>query len=262
MKRIKLVLALFSLNFFAACIDIEELINLKADNSGSYSMNLDMSKLIEFANSMRQGKESKKPKEKVDTLIYFKNAKDEFAKLSTEEKRIFQEGYLKVNLDEAAGKMKMQMFTPFTNLADLMLVKKELPGMMKKLNLMDKAGDKNKGGTDLSKLDEEDKDLGDINPSGKHFSFNASQGKISYTINDKDKLKELASNDSMMQMMQQMSMMMGDMTTTTIITLPSPAKNVSNPKAELSADKKTITIKSIITELMEKPEQGEYSIEY
>jgi hypothetical protein len=265
MKKIKLILALFSLSFLAACIDIEELIDINADGSGNYSMTMDMGKLLEFANTMKEGKESKKTPEKADTTIYFKNTGEAFAKLTEEEKQVFKDGYCKVNMDEAAGKMKIVMYCPFKNMNDLVVVKKELAGMMKKLDLMDKAGGKSKGAGELSKLDDEDGEDGiesKLNPSSKQFTFSASPGKLSYIINDKSKLKDMAANDSIMQMMQQASMLMGDMTTTTIIKLPAPAKTVTNAKAQLSADKKTVTIKSIITDLMEKPEEGEYSIEY
>jgi hypothetical protein len=263
MKKIKIILALFSLSFLTACIDIEELIDLNADGSGKYSMSMDMAKLMEFAKSMEEGKESKKTPEKADTTIYFKDAGEGFNKLTAEEKRIFKDGYIKVNMDEANGKMKILMTCPFKNMTDLIVVKREMAGLMKKLDLMDKAGGKSKESKELSQIGGEDEDINSqINPSGKHFTFTAAPGKLSYVINDKSKLKELAANDSMMQMMQQASMMMGDMTTTTIIKLPAPAKTVSNPKALLSDDKKTVTIKSIITDLMEKPEEGEYNIEY
>lgn len=264
MKKIKCILALFSLSFLAACIDIEELIDINADGSGQYSMTMDMGKLLEFANTMKGEKEPKKAPEKIDTTIYFKNTGEVFAKLTDEEKRIFKEGYCKTSMDEAAGKMKMVMYCPFKNMADLAVVKKDLAGMMKKLELMDKATE-NKGGGQLSKMENEEGDMdieSKLNPSSKQFTFTASPGKLSYSINDKSKLKDMAANDSIMQMMQQASMLMGDMTTTTIIKLPAPAKTVSNAKAQLSADKKTVTIRSIITDLMEKPEEGEYSIEY
>jgi len=265
MKKIKLLFVLFSLNFLTGCIDIEELIELAADNSGKYSMSIDMAKLMEFANTMKEGKETKKTPEKADTTVYFKDAGENFAKLSDEEKRIFKDGYCKVYLDEANGKMTIQMGCPFKNMTDLVVVKKELAGMMKKLDLMEKAGGKGGAAGDLSALGGEEADMGlesQINPSEKQYTFSAIPGKISFSMNEGNKLKDLAANDSVMQMMQQASMLMGDMTTTTIIKLPAPAKTVSNTKATLSDDKRTVTIKSIITDLMEKPAEGEYTIEY
>lgn len=262
MKKFKLVLWLFSLTLFAACVDIEEIIDLNANGSGNYSLGLDLAKTLEFAKSMNEGKESKKPQEKKDTLIYLRNSGDAFNKLSAEEKELFKDAFMRVNLDEAAGKMKILMSCPFRNMNDLAIVKKQLPGMLKKLDLMDKAGGKTN--TDLSKMADEgdEKDLSSINPGSQHYSFTVAPGKISYLINDKEALKNIATNDSVMQVMQQVSLIMGDMTTTTIINLPAPVKSVSNPKAQLSDDKKTVTVKSIITEVMEKPEEAEYTVEY
>lgn len=265
MKKIKLLLVLFSLNFLTGCIDIEELIELAADNSGKYSMSIDMTKLMGFVNTMKEDKEVKKALEKADTTIYFKDTGKNFANLSDEEKRVFKDGYFKVNMDEASGKMTIQMGCPFKNINDLAVVKKELAGMMKKLDLMEKAGGKGNSGGDFPELGGEKADMGlesQINPSDKQYTFTAVPGRISYSINDKGKLKDVAANDSIMQIMHQAALLMGDMTTTTIIKLPAPAKTVSNTKAILSDDKRTVTIKSIITDLMEKPAEGEYTIEY
>lgn len=265
MKKIKLLLVLFSLSFLTGCIDIEELIELAADNSGKYSMSIDLNKLMEFANTMKQDKEPNKTSGKADTTIYFKDAGDNFAKLSDEEKSVFKDGYCKVFMDEAEGKMTIRMSCPFKNMADLVTVKKDLAGMLKKLDLMEKASGKTKTGGDLAELGGEkaDKDLmPQLNPSEKQYTFMAEPGKISFSMNDNNKLNDVAANDSIMQMMQQASMLMGDMTTTTIIKLPAPAKTVSNAKATLSDDKRTVTIKSIITDLMEKPAEGAYTIEY
>lgn len=265
MKKVKLLLVLFSINFLTGCIDIEELIDLYADNSGQYSMSIDLAKLMGFVNTMKEDKEVKKPLGKADTTIYFKDTGENYTNLSDEEKRVFKDGYCKIYMDEASGKMTIQMGCPFKNMNDLVVVKKELAGMMKKLDLMEKAGGKGKAGGDLSNLGSEKSDIGlesQINPSDKQYTFKAVPGKISFSMNENNKLKDVAANDSIMQMMQQASMLMGDMTTTTIIKLPAPAKTVSNTKATLSDDKRTVTIKSIITDLMEKPAEGEYTIEY
>ncbi|HOZ77798.1 MAG TPA: hypothetical protein PLY34_07365 [Ferruginibacter sp.] len=265
MKKLKLLLILFSLSFLAGCIDIEELIELAADNSGKYSMSIDMTKFLEFANTMKQDKEAKKAPEKADTTIYFKDTGESFVQLSDEEKRVFKDGYCKIFMDEANGKMSLKMGCPFKNMNDLVIVKKDLAGMMKKLELMGKARGKEEAESSLSDFGGEKADIDlmpHINPSEKQYTFTALPGKISFSMNDNNKLKDLAANDSIMQMMQQASMLMGDMTTTTIIKLPAPAKTVSNAKATLSDDKRTVTIKSIITDLMEKPTEGEYTIEY
>lgn len=262
MKTFKLSILLLSLCFFSACIDTEEVIDLNADGSGNYSLAMDMGKIIEMANSMGEKSKSKKPKEKIDTLIYFKNAVTSSDKLTAEEKEIFKDGQCKIKLDEAGGEMKIKLSCPFKKMSDLAVIKKELPGMLNKLGLMDKAAKKGGKENDLVKMSDDQDLAGSVNPSDKYFDFSSVPGKISYSITDKEGFKKVIANDSMMQMMQQTALMMGDMTTTTIIKLPSPAKSVSNPKAELSADKKTVTLKTIVTSVMEKPEEAEYSVEY
>ena len=263
MKILKLSFLLFSLCFFAACIDTEELIDLNADGSGQYSLSMDMGKLIEMASSMGGDKGTpKKTKEKIDTLIYFKDAVAASDKLSADEKAIFKDGQCKIKFDEANSEMKIVLSCPFKDMNTLAVVKKDLPGLLDKLGLMDKATGKGKKKSELSEMGGDGDLANAVNPSDKYYNFSAVPGKISYSIPDKESFKKLVANDSIMQMMQQSALMMGDMTSTTIIKLPSPVKSVSNPKAVLSADKKTVTIKTIVTNMMEKPEEAEYSIEY
>lgn len=260
MKKIKYALAfLFCATVFFSCVDTEEYILVNADNSGSYTMKMDMGKMLEMMAQFGGGKQGQsKPMPKMDTLIHFKDMSME--KLTAEEKELYKDGFLKVKVDSASNEFKMELGCPFKNISQLAEIRKNLFSISEKLGA-DKVvggkeknsmlGDESGSGEDLSST---------LNPSAKDYNFTAVPGKISYKSSKP--AGGTALTDSMMQMMQQLTMLTGEMTVKTIITLPNPVKKTGNPKAVLSADKKTVTISYSVTDLMEKPEEGEYEIEY
>lgn len=264
MKYILPFALLLTVFCFTACVDTEEKIDINADNSGNYSLTMDMGKLIELANEMGAGKNSDKPKEKKDTVIYFKDAIAGNDKLTAEEKELFKGAFCKIKLDEANLEMKIIMSCPFSNIAQLAAIKENMSSVMGKLDIMDKMGDKGK--SPLSGSEDMEEQSGSItksmNPGSQYYKFIATPGKLSYSITDKAALKNSLANDSSLIMMQQMTAMTGDMTYRTVINLPSPVKKLSGGKGVLSDDKKSITYKATLGDLMERPEEVEYEIEY
>jgi hypothetical protein len=266
MKYIKPILLLLLTVFcFTACIDSEEKIEINADNSGNYSLSIDMSKMLELAAQMGAGKNNAdKPKEKKDTIIYFKDAMAKADQLTNEEKELFKDAFCKVKLDEANSEMKISISCPFSNISRLAEIKEKLPAMMDKLKVMDKVSDKEK--SPLSSPDEEMGGGGNmnksINPGSQYYKFTAEPGKLSYLITDKAALKNSMATDSSLTMMKQMTALTGEMSYKSIIVLPSPVKKLSGGKGVLSDDKKTITYKATLSDMTEHPEEMEYQIEY
>jgi len=123
MKKIKFVLAfLFALALYS-CVDTEERIVINADESGTYALTIDLGKLIELANQMMpDSARAGKPKEKKDSTIYFKNFIDTAQNLTAEEKALYREGYLHIDMDEANNKMKVEMGCPFKNNNQLIFI--------------------------------------------------------------------------------------------------------------------------------------------
>ena len=265
MNKIKIVLALLLALALYSCVDTEERIVIKADQSGTYSLTIDLGKLIELANQMipdstREGK----PKEKKDSTIYFKSFIDTAQNLTTEEKNLYRDGYLHINMDEANNKMKIEMGCPFKNSNQLTEVKNNFLKVADKLNVFSKT----KGGANLNEISENaagaEKGFDDksINPLGGNSVFTAAPGKISNTIKLTDEMKQNIANDSTLALMQQMSMMTGEMTYRTVFVLPKAPKLAEGPGKILSADGKTVTFSFSLTDMMENPEKGSYKIEY
>ena len=76
-----------------------------------------------------------------------------------------------------------------------------------------------------------------------------------------EKLKKLKDNPKMAEM-QQGSDMGIEILYNVTYKLPRPAKRVDNPKAKLSDDKRTVTLRNNLMEIFTKPEQFAFTIEY
>jgi hypothetical protein len=266
MKKIKFFMAaIVCAVALYSCVDTEENIVVHEDHSGTYTMKMDMGKLVELLKDFG-GSKSKEmaPMLKMDTLIYFKDSVDASTKLTAEEKALYRDAYFKVKSDSASNEFKMEFGCPFKNISQLPEIRHGLMDVSEKLGFNKLMGgkDKSKAGSADEMMPGADGLAGDINPSAKDYDFKASPGRISNIGKKKSGLGSDMANDSMMQMMQQMTMLTGDMTLKTVIKLPHAVKKVSSQKAIISDDKKTVTISSVLTELFEKPEVGEYEIEY
>jgi hypothetical protein len=264
MKKIKFFLAFLLALALYSCVDTEERIVINADESGTYSLTIDLGKLIELANQMMpDSSRASKPKEKKDSVIYFKNFIDTAQNLTAEEKALYRDGYLHIDMDEANNKMKIEMGCPFKNSNQLTQVKNNFLKVADKLNLFNKTKDKSlndmTGNAETSEKGFDDKS---INPMSGNSFFTAAPGKISNVINVTDEMKKNMTSDSTLAMMQQMTMMTGDMTYRTVIVLPKAAKIAEGPGKILSADGKTVTFSFSLTDMMETPEKASYKIEY
>ena len=103
MKKIKLGLGfLFCATVLFSCVDTEEYIVVNADHSGSYTMKMDMGKMLELMNQLGGDKTaSRQPMPKMDTVVYFKDLASD--KLTAEEKELYKGGYFKVKMDFLYG---------------------------------------------------------------------------------------------------------------------------------------------------------------
>jgi hypothetical protein len=259
MKFISLVLFSLVTLIFSSCLDTEEKIVVNADNSGSYSMTLDLGKMLEMAATMGAKPDSDRAKEKKDTTIYLKNYLDTATNITAEEKALYRDGVLSMKMDEEKNEMKIVVSCPFKKIGDLASIKNNFFNVIQKLKAFENAtGEKSKGN------DSEDVKMGmkSTNPIGDQFTFLASAGKISNTINNIEAYKAKIAADSSLAMMSQMSAMIGDFKYRTVLVLPKVVKKYDGPGSSISTDKKTLTFETTLTEMMEHPEKVSYIVEY
>ncbi|MFT3749049.1 MAG: hypothetical protein QM768_12060 [Agriterribacter sp.] len=245
-----------------SCLDTEEKIVINNNNSGDYTVTIDMSKMLKLAASMSGAeKDDTKEKEKSDSTVYFKSYIDTSTALTAKEKEMLREGSMRIKVDETVNEMSVVIHFPFKHISVLPELKATYMKALDKLNISEKM--KNKDNAESDPVEQElSKNKDALNPAQDAYSFTAAPGKITNALINKTLITDKLAKDSSMQMMQQMTLMMGDMNYKTVIVLPRPAKKYNGNEVQASADKKTLTFITTLTDILNRPEAAEYSVEY
>lgn len=243
---------------FTSCLEINEEVQIKENGSGELSSSMDLSQLIDLMQSMGGEEFDKKKDEKLDSTVLLKNIVDTAKNLTAEQKELMRDGKLHIKMDMQEKQFKLDMKYPFNSLERLQKLTGALSdggigfGSMMKGAMgseQQQGTDQPSGGAD----DEMDKLLG-------IFDYNISNGLIKKTVNP-EKLKKLMDNPKMAEMKQGADMGIEVLYNVTY-KLPRPVKKVDNPKAKISDDKKSVSLRLNLMEIFEKPEQFAFTIEY
>ncbi|HEY4109801.1 MAG TPA: hypothetical protein VGM48_12360 [Puia sp.] len=249
---IKILLPLALAFCFTGCLDIDEQVVINKDGSGQLTEDMDMSQMIDILQTY-MGKEemAKKGIQTMDTTVYLKDVVDTSTTLSAEKKALLRPGSVHLQLNLEAKIFKTHMIFPFTsqeNLQKLYTIMSDGSAFGSTKLLGGMGGDEGGAGSP---------DLGQFTGI---YNFTSKDGLMTRTVN-KEKWKALTNNPQMAQMKQASQMGM-EINYSTTITLPRPAKKISNPTAKLSEDKKSVTLKYNLIDALDHPEQFEYTIEY
>ncbi|HRP57420.1 hypothetical protein [Agriterribacter sp.] len=262
-KKIYLIASLLFFVFLTSCLDTEEKIVINKNNSGIYTITLDMSKMLQLMDQFGQAnKDDAKIPANKDSTVYFKPFVDTSTALTAKEKEMFRDGSLRMQVDEAEKELIIVLNFPFKNIGDLPQLKSSYLSVIDKLGVSNKLKDPGGSGPAETMPADITKDKNILSPARDAFAFAAVPGKLSNTLVNKDLFTSKVQNDSSMQMLQQMSMMMGDMNYKTIIVLPKKVKKYKGNQTILSDDKKTLTFLTTLSDMLNRPETAEYSVEY
>ena len=263
MKKIVPVLLLFIAVIFSSCFDMNEEINIADNGTGSYSVALDMSGMMQMIQMLKMmDTTSASPEEQgllgkgsIDSTIYMKNYLDTVTNITPQERELFKEATMHIQESDEDQVLNITMNIPFTsisNFSKVVALMSQNGGMVSFTDML-----KGMGGDEMNAMGGEDQKMPDIQSI---YSFSAGNNFIEKKV-DEEKLSGLKNNPQWNQM-QMSTTMMGSYKSTTTIHLPSPAKNVTGPRAKLSDDKKTVTISAPLSELFSKPESLAYRIEF
>lgn len=245
---------------FTSCLEINEQVEIKPNGSGEVSTSMDMGQLIDMMQAMGGEEFDKKKDEKIDSFIYLKSIVDTAQNLTAQQKDLMRDGKIHVKMNMADKEFKITMNYPFNNLERLQQLNAAISdGGLGLGNVMKGAvgGDKPQPGLDQPTEGNEKNELDQLMSI---FDYNVSNGLIKKTVNA-EKLAKLKENPKMAEM-QQGSEMGIEILYNVTYKLPRPAKKVDNPKAKLSDDKKTVTLRNNLMEIFTKPEQFAFTIEY
>ncbi len=254
MKKIKLIVAVFVAMCFTACLEITEEITLHADGSGEMNVTTDMSKMVELLKGFAGEEDLQKEemKKAVDTTIWLRDALDSAENIGPEERRLLQNGKLRMQMNFDSNLLKMYIQNPFTNISDankLNTVINQNGVMERAMKGMNQADEQQSAapGTGIDKI-------------GSIYDILFTKDGYSRTLN-KAKYDSLMA-DPKLEEMKGMMAMMDEAHYTLRLKLPRAAKTVSNSRAVLSADKKEVTLTGSMTEMLDKPEILEIKVAY
>jgi hypothetical protein len=245
--------------FFASCLEINEEVEIKENGSGTLSSTMDMGQLVDMMAAMGGEEFDKKKDEKIDSVINLKDIVDTAKNLTAEQKNLMRDGKIHIKMDMAQKQFLLNMKYPFSNLERLQKLNAALSdGGLGFGNMMKGAmgGDKPEAGLDQPSESSEP----EIDQIFSIFDYNISNGLIKKTVNP-EKLKKLLDNPKMAEMKQGAEMGIEVLYNVTY-KLPRPVKKVDNPKAKISDDKKTVSLRLNLMEIFEKSEQFAFTIEY
>lgn len=241
---------------FAGCYEINEEITINQNGSGTYVTKMDMSALLQMMQSMASEEEIQKSglNRVIDTVINLKSVLDTAKDVTAEQKRLFEDGKMKLKVDLKESIFTADVNFPFKSLNDLqaLMSGSGTGGLSEVFKQVFAKNDSARQGNSM-----DDQALDQIN---NVFDVTISNNKIEKKLN-KEKYDSLMAKPELAQARQ----MMGggfEILYTTTIKLPRPVKKSNNEMIKLSADKKTVTMRYDILKMFETPDKFAYTIEY
>ena len=255
MRMLKLLFVALGCVLFASCLEINEEVEIKENGSGQLSSSIDMGQLIDMMQAMGGEEFDKRKDEKLDSVVNLKDIVDTAKNLTPEQKQLMRDGKMRIQMNMAEKLFKIDMQYPFGSLEKLQKLNNALSdgGIGFGSLMKDAMGGKSEEGTSSE-------DGPDMNKLTGIFDYNISNGLIKKTVNA-EKHKALM-NDPKLAEMKQGAEMGIEVLYTVTYKLPRPVKSVSNPKAKLSDDKKSVSVKMNLMDIFEKPDDFAFTIQY
>ncbi|MEO0472010.1 MAG: hypothetical protein AAF206_20450 [Bacteroidota bacterium] len=214
MKTLLRILVILAVAVAPSCLEIEEEISLNTDGSGTYAMTMDMNKMMEMMKGFGQGEDGDTP--------------DAFGKMDSS----MQEAAAKLREIDGVSNVKHSSenyrFTISYNFDDVE-------------TLNESSSQASFGGDDPM--------TGSLTGGGaSSFKWTPK----SFAKSNPDLSDLLSEDDEETQgVMQMAKMMMADAKYTTIYHFPGKVKKMTNDEAELSLDKKTVTLEVGLVDILE-----------
>jgi hypothetical protein len=257
-KYFKYVLTVAISIFFVSCYEVNEDIEINADGTGTYVTKMDMGALIDMMQTYAGEEELQKEglDKVVDTTVLFKSLLDSAKDATAEQKELMKDGKMKMQMNIKEKIFKLDLSFPYKDLKSLQQLMSGKAGGGTGMN----AALKNVFGKKDGEQDAPTPKGPDMSDFAAIYNVTIKKDLIEKKVNQA-KYKEFMDRPEMAQMKQLTSSGMEILYTTTI-KLPRAAKKTDNPLIKLSDDKKTVTMKYNLLELLENPDKFAYSIQY
>ncbi|HEV8283433.1 MAG TPA: hypothetical protein VGQ09_03940 [Chitinophagaceae bacterium] len=250
MKKIVLFLLVSTMILLVGCETTQE-ITINKDGSGSISNTSDMSNMVGMLKTMGNNDAEKIPN--TDTTILLAGIADSITGLTAQQKKIINQGSMKLTMNMKDEKLIMKSIFPFQKLNDIQMLSASMPKVSEAMSKKLTSGEQMPSGLGTGEKPQ-------IKAFDDFFDVNFTDKLISKTLN---KAKyATASDDQYMQSLKQMSSMGSPINVNYIINLPRPAKKAEGKALKLSDDKKKVTVSVTSDDFFEDPSKFEYKIEY
>ena len=250
MKKISWLISLVSTLALASCEMTQE-ITINKDGSGSLNNTSDMSSLVGMMKTM--GGDSMTKMSNTDTTISLAGIADSIQGLTAQQKKIINQGRMKLTLNMKDEKLVTKASFPFEKLTDLQMLNAAMPKVSEAMSKKLTSGEQMPAGLPMS-------DKMQIRSFDDFFDVTISNNLLSKTLN-KAKYATVP-NDEYMKSIQQLSSMGSPITANYVINLPRPAKKTEGKALKLSDDKKKVTITVSSDDFFDNPDKFEYRIEF
>jgi hypothetical protein len=258
MKKILLFISCAVLTAFCltGCLDSNEDVTINANGSGVFKNTIDMSGLFDMLQMVAMMDTSANNQMKsfsdknIDSSFSLGPITDTSASLTAEEKALFKDATVHLQVNQNDKVFKVTMTYPFKKVEDVQKIM-ELQQSGKGFNPMGKL----KGNPALAELGDKG-----MPSTGEITSTTFKNGLIERRI-DSAKLNDLK-NDEGFNQMQNAEAMLKEISFSSTIHLPKAVKNTSGSKLTLSDDKKVVRIKYTLLDMIKTPKALEFRIEY
>jgi hypothetical protein len=258
MKNVQILLLFVIPILFASCMDTREELEIKKDGSGTLQVKTDLSKIFELMKSFPDSDSSLQKKgfdKAMDTVMLMKDYVDTASAVPASQKELLRNGKVHVVLNAKEGIGKFDMNFPFTSTDKLQQLYASLNNSSGGLaGLFNGAAKNMQPGPDQPS---EDKSMPQI---ATVYDIVVKNGLYSRKVNKEryDQFKQSANIDQL----EGLKGMLGEMNYTLSVKLPGAVKRVSNSKAVISTDKKTVTLVVDLMDTFQHPELLSLEIEY
>jgi len=257
MKNIRTLLLFLLPLAFASCMDTREELEIKSNGSGTLVMKTDLSKMLEMVKGFAGENDLAKDglDRPYDTTMLLKDYIDTASDVPADKKELLRNGkvHIVMNVKENIGRFDMNF--PFTSTGKLQQLYASLNSSTGGLKSMfDGMGKSLPKGPDEQSNDKNMPQIASV------YDIVVKDGLYSRKVNQQryDDFTQSMKLDEL----KQMGSMFGAMDYTLSVKLPRKIKTVSNSKALLSDDKKTVTLKTDLMETFQHPELLALDIAY
>lgn len=240
---------------FVSCYEVNEDIVVKEDGSGTYALHTDMGQLLQMMQTFLTEDDMKLDSLAApqDSTYLLKDFLDP-ANATPGQKALLKDGKMNLQMNLQENILRMNMDIPFQSNNSLQqLMAGQTPSatsFYKKIFRL----------TDADSVQAPTPKEPDMNDLAKIYDVTIQNGLIRKQINT-ERYKALINRPEIKDL-NKVAEAGVEVWYTTTIKLPRPVKKTDNTLVQLSADKKTATIKYNVMELLKSADKFSYSIEY